>query len=70
MVKKMIDGVIYPKITLGFEGRCIIKFSLCVVIAIYLQDNLFTPEKKTQKAPSPIGMILLSAVLGAVLWSI
>ena len=27
-------------------------------------------KKKTQKAPSPIGMILLSAVLGAVLWSI
>ena len=30
----------------------------------------FAYKKKTQKAPSPIGMILLSAVLGAVLWSI
>ena len=30
----------------------------------------FAYKKKTQKVPSPIGMILLSAVLGAVLWSI
>ena len=30
----------------------------------------FAYKKKTQKAPSPIGMILLSALLGAVLWSI
>lgn len=30
----------------------------------------FAYKKKTQKAPSPIGVILLSAVLGAVLWSI
>ena len=30
----------------------------------------FAYKKKTQKAPSPIGMILLSAVLGAVLWSV
>ena len=45
------------------DGRSIFVFALLWAIHLLY-------KKKTQKAPSPIGMILLSAVLGAVLWSI
>ena len=45
------------------DGRSVLVFVLLWVVPLFY-------KKKTQKAPSPIGMILLSAVLGAVLWSI
>lgn len=41
-----------------------------LAVFVLLSILHFAYKKKTQKAPSPIGMILLSAVLGAVLWSI
>ena len=50
------QGNIYRIFLCYLEGRIVILFN--------------GYKKKTQKAPSPIGMILLSAVLGAVLWSI
>jgi len=51
------------------------RFTLAPILAVAPVFALlgilhFAYKKKTQKAPSPIGMILLSAVLGAVLWSI
>ena len=45
------------------ESRSLAVFALLGIVHLAC-------KKKTQKAPSPIGMILLSAALGAVLWGI
>lgn len=49
----------------GFDpdGRAILVFVLLWAVHLLY-------KKKTLKAPSPIGMILLSAVLGVVLWGV
>ena len=49
----------------GFDpdGRAILVFVLLWAVHLLY-------KKKTQKAPSPIGMILLSAVMGVVLWGV
>ena len=45
------------------DGRSIFVFALLWAIHLLY-------KKKTQKAPSPIGMIVLSAVLGVILWGV
>ena len=45
------------------EGRSVLVFVLLGVVH-------FAYKKKRQKAPSPIGMILLSAVLGILFWGV
>ena len=62
---KTLEGPVAFVATGGFapDVRALAVFALLGILH-------FAYKKKTQKAPSPIGMILLSAVLGAVLWSI
>ena len=45
------------------DGRSVFVFALLWAIHLLY-------KKKTQKAPSPIGMIVLSAVLGVILWGV
>ena len=45
------------------DGRAILVFALLWGVHLLW-------KKKTQKAPSPIGMILLSAVLGILFWGV
>ena len=45
------------------DGRSIFVFALLWAIHLLY-------KKKAQKAPSPIGMIVLSAVLGVILWGV
>lgn len=45
------------------DGRSLFVFALLWAIHLLY-------KKKTQKAPSPIGMIVLSAVLGVILWGV
>lgn len=45
------------------DGRSVLVFVLLWVVHLFY-------KKKTQKAPSPIGMIVLSAVLGVILWGV
>ena len=49
----------------GFQpdGRSVLVFVLLWAVHLFY-------KKKTQKAPSPIGMIVLSAVLGVILWGV
>ena len=63
---KLVDTLLLQS---GISSYNFFWFFLIVPFAL-LGILHFAYKKKTQKAPSPIGMILLSAVLGAVLWSI
>ena len=60
---KMLGG--FQSLAGGFapDGRSIFVFALLWAIHLLY-------KKKTQKAPSPIGMIVLSAVLGVILWGV